>query len=162
MKIFRRIVITLLSLSISSCINQDQTQVAELTRQMEDLRPGLGEIMLGIQQHHAKLYYAGSAANWELADYELGEIRENLDDAQKLHPQFKEVKEPLTQLIPAMTKPSLRAVAASIQHKSRTEFAESFQALTVSCNQCHQAAGHAFVVIQRPTLPAFTNQKFSP
>ena len=42
--------------------------------------PGLGEFMVSIQMHHGKLWFAGKNGNWELANFELGEIRETLDD----------------------------------------------------------------------------------
>jgi hypothetical protein len=41
--------------------------------------PGLGEFMSSIQVHHAKLWFAGQAQNWELANFEIAEIKESLD-----------------------------------------------------------------------------------
>src|SRR6201998_3266352 len=84
-----------------------ETKIADMEKTIEDLKPGLGEIMGVIQQHHAKLYYAGTKANWPLAEYELGEIQESLDNAMKFYPKFKDVSLPLTELIPTMTKASL-------------------------------------------------------
>ncbi|HQT27620.1 MAG TPA: hypothetical protein PLK99_13680, partial [Burkholderiales bacterium] len=52
--------------------------------------PGMGEIMGATQMRHAKLWFAGKEKNWPLANYELGEIREGLDDAVLYHPVFKE------------------------------------------------------------------------
>ena len=49
----------------------------------DNYKPGLGEFMSGIQVHHAKLWFAGTAANWKLADFEVGEIKETLDDVEK-------------------------------------------------------------------------------
>ncbi|HYS48851.1 MAG TPA: hypothetical protein VEM36_08765 [Xanthobacteraceae bacterium] len=43
--------------------------------------PGLGEIMTLTQMRHLKLWFAGDAKNWELADYELDELKEGFDDA---------------------------------------------------------------------------------
>jgi hypothetical protein len=40
-----------------------EAKVAELEKSIDDLKPGLGEIMGVIQQHHAKLYYAGTLAS---------------------------------------------------------------------------------------------------
>jgi len=37
-----------------------------------------------------------------------------------------------------------------------------FDRLTAGCNECHLAAHHGFLVIQRPTAPPFTNQNFAP
>src|ERR1700733_11347198 len=47
-------------------------------------QPGLGEIMALQQMRHIKLWFAGHAANWPLADYEIGELNEGFDDVQKL------------------------------------------------------------------------------
>src|SRR5262249_19825377 len=47
---------------------------------------GLGEIMSLQQMRHLKLWFAGNAANWELADYELDELKEGFDDVLKRFP----------------------------------------------------------------------------
>ena len=39
--------------------------------------PGLGEYMTTIQLHAGKLWFAAKASNWELANYELDELKEN-------------------------------------------------------------------------------------
>src|ERR1700743_1773713 len=58
-----------------------QARIDSLQQQLDNAyRPGLGEFMSGIQVHHAKLWFAGSAGNWKLADFEVGEITEALDD----------------------------------------------------------------------------------
>ena len=139
-----------------------EAKVADLEKAVDDLKPGLGEIMGVIQQHHAKLYYAGTKANWPLADYELSEIQESLDDAMKFYPKFKDVPVPLTELIPTMTKASLAQVRAAIEQKNGKSFAQSFGALSASCSNCHEAANHPFVRIQAPSDAMFSNQKFAP
>jgi hypothetical protein len=139
-----------------------EAKVADLEKTVDDLKPGLGEIMGVIQQHHAKLYFAGTKANWPLADYELDEIQESLDDAMKFYPKFKEVPVPLTELIPTMTKASLGQVRAAIGQKNQKSFVQAFGALSASCSNCHEAANHPFVKIQTPTEAMFSNQKFAP
>ena len=42
----------------------------------KELAPGLGEYMTTIQLHAGKLWFAAKASNWELADYELDELKE--------------------------------------------------------------------------------------
>jgi hypothetical protein len=139
-----------------------EAKVADMQKTIDDLKPGLGEIMGVIQQHHAKLYYAGTKANWPLAEYELGEIQESLDDAMKFYPRFKDVQVPLTELIPTMTKASLAQVRVAIERKNEKSFKQAFGALCESCSNCHQAANHPFVKIQAPTEAMFSNQKFVP
>src|SRR6202451_4323006 len=46
--------------------------------------PGLGEIMTLQQLRHIKLWFAGHAGNWPLADYEIGEVNEGFEDVDKL------------------------------------------------------------------------------
>ena len=36
--------------------------------------PRIGDIMILMQIRHAKLWFAGNARNWELADFELDEL----------------------------------------------------------------------------------------
>jgi len=44
--------------------------------------PGLGEFMGRIQVDHAKLWLAGEARNWELAGYQLSELKEVFSDVK--------------------------------------------------------------------------------
>src|ERR1700733_16219163 len=46
--------------------------------------PGLGEIMTLQQLRHIKLWFAGRAGNWPLADYEMGELNEGFENVTKL------------------------------------------------------------------------------
>jgi hypothetical protein len=48
--------------------------------------PGLGEFMTFTQVRHAKLWLAGNAGNWELADYEIDELKEGLENVAKYVP----------------------------------------------------------------------------
>jgi hypothetical protein len=59
--------------------------------------PGLGEFMGRIQADHAKLWLAGEARNWELAGYELGELKEVFSDVQDFVPRYQNV--PVGQMI---------------------------------------------------------------
>jgi hypothetical protein len=49
----------------------------------EPYRPGLGEFMAATQLRHAKLWFAGKMNNWDLAAYEIDEIKEGLEDRRK-------------------------------------------------------------------------------
>ncbi len=140
-----------------------EAKVATLEQQVNETKPGLGEIMGVIQQHHAKLYYAGTKANWPLAAYELNEIQESLDDAMQLYPnEFKEVRVPLPELIRAMTKPAIAQVQEAIQQKNEKSFVQAYQALSVSCSNCHAAANDPFIRIKVPAAGMFSDQEFAP
>src|ERR1700737_2796671 len=51
--------------------------------------PGLGEFMGRIQVDHAKLWLAGQARNWELADYELTGLKEGFWAGEVFVPGFQ-------------------------------------------------------------------------
>jgi hypothetical protein len=121
--------------------------------------PRLGEIMGATQIRHAKLWFAGQAGNWDLARYELGEIREGLNDAARFDPVFKGI--PVASLLMKFSDQPLEDVGIAIESRDSTKFRESFDKLTDACNACHKEAGRGFIVIQRPTMQPFSNQEFS-
>jgi hypothetical protein len=118
-------------------------------------KPGLGEFMSGIQVHHAKLWFAGSAENWKLADFEVGEIKETLDDVEKYCSDRPEVSS-----LP-MIRPAVDSVSAAIGAGNLPAFNRAFTLLTTFCNNCHRATKHEFNVIKVPDSPPFTNQVYT-
>jgi hypothetical protein len=133
-----------------------QAQVDSLQRKLDDAyKPGLGEFMSGIQVHHAKLWFAGTAGNWKLADFEIGEIKEALDDISRFCAHRPEI----TSL--PMIRPAVDSVAAAVGAGNGPAFRSAFTLLTTTCNNCHRATKHEFNVIKTPETPPFTNQVFT-
>ena len=122
--------------------------------------PGLGEIMTLTQMRHLKLWLAGSAKNWDLADYELDELKEGFEDAAKYFERVDDI--PIADLISSSVRPELPELKKAIDARDGTKFAAAFDKLTAACNSCHQAAKHGYIVIQRPTSSPFPNQSFAP
>ncbi|MBI5238077.1 MAG: cytochrome c [Deltaproteobacteria bacterium] len=147
----------LMAMMLSACALKNE----RLENQADAWKPGLGEIMGVIQQHHAKLYYSANARNWALAEYQVGEIQEGLETAVRLYPQFKEVKG-LSVLIPAATKEDMENLSQAVKKKNLDDFLAAYNKLTNSCNACHNEANRGFIVIQAPTSLEFSNQKFEP
>src|SRR5690348_11640756 len=94
------------SLILLSCSQQTnstkelQVRIDSLEKKLSNsYKPGLGEFMSGIQVHHAKLWFAGQNQNWELADFELHEIMEALDDIKNFNTDRPEIKS-LTMIYP--------------------------------------------------------------
>jgi hypothetical protein len=122
--------------------------------------PGLGEFMGRIQADHAKLWLAGEARNWELAGYQLSELKEVLSDVQDLIPHYQNV--PVGQMIDAIITGTIADLEGAIATRDFSKFSTSFDKLTAACNSCHQAANRAYIAIRRPTQSNFSNQDFSP
>jgi hypothetical protein len=122
--------------------------------------PGFGEFMSATQVRHAKLWFAGDARNWDLAVFELDEIKEGLEDATRLHPTHEGI--PVADMIKANLDAPLSGLAKAIEAKDKNGFTRAFDVLTAACNACHAAAAHAFIKIKRPTAPPVSNQDFAP
>jgi hypothetical protein len=125
----------------------------------EGYAPGLGEFMAMQQMRHAKLWFAGKNRNWDLADYELDELREGFDDVVRLHPSYEKI--PVADLVGTVMKTPLVDLAKAIEAKNSARFSRAFDGLTAACNACHRAAHHAFIVIRRPAKSTFSNQEFA-
>ncbi len=146
-----------------SC-NQSSNETATLQKQVDSLqnqikntyKPGLGEFMSDIQVHHAKLWFAGKYGNWDLANFEVGEIQEDLDDIPKYCSDRPEVKSI------GMIDPAIESVSAAIKDKDQNKFDSSFILLTATCNDCHKATNHGFNRIKIPDIPPVSNQVFRP
>ena len=119
-------------------------------------KPGLGEFMTGIQEHHAKLWFAGTNKNWKLADFEVHEIGETLDDIKKYCTDRPEVKSI------GIIDPAISNINTAIQKKDLASFKSGFVTLTNNCNSCHKDNQHGFNIITIPSAPPVTNQDFRP
>lgn len=122
--------------------------------------PGLIEFMAHVQSHHAKLWLAGNARNWELADFQAAELKELLEDITKRIPVYKDV--PVGKMIESTTMPPISEIEGAIKARDGKAFATAFDKLTTACNACHEAANRSFIVIQRPATSPFPNQSFAP
>lgn len=122
--------------------------------------PGLEQFMNVILMEHNKLWFAGQARNWPLAEYELGEMKEVMGDIQDFVPVFKSL--PLAEMLDAVIVKEIVDLEKAIAAKDVKKFSAGYDNLNAACNACHQATENGFVVIKRPTTPAFTNQDYQP
>ena len=128
----------------------------------EAYTPGLGEIMTLQQMRHTKLWLAGQANNWDLADYEIKELGEGFDDVVKFHPTHEESPVDPKDAIPRMVTAPVNDLKAAVMKKDKKAFQEGYDALTKACNDCHKATNFGFNVVQRPATNPYPNQVFAP
>jgi hypothetical protein len=151
----------LLLIPVAAC-NSNQKETKTLGSRIDSLqqklndsyKPGLGEFMSGIQVHHAKLWFSGINENWELADFEVHEIMESVDNIKKYQAERIESKS-----LP-MLEPSLDSVNAAVKQKDLSSFKTAFVLLTGTCNNCHKAVNYSFNEVKIPDTPPFSNQIF--
>lgn len=150
------------ALLFTTACNQQGTSAAHLQSQIDSLqtklndayKPGFGEFMSSIQIHHNKLWFAGQGQNWKLADFEIHEIEESIEDIEKYQTERKESKQI------EMIKPALDSVLSAIAHKNSAAFKSSYLLLTNTCNSCHRATNFEFNQVKIPDSPPFSNQVF--
>lgn len=150
MKLRISIAALLVCFAASLAIAQSGADVAA-----EPYAPRLGDIMNALQVRHLKLYFAGRAQNWELADFELRQLREGLSEAALLYPGI-----PATNVTTLATP--IQSIADAIKTKDVRKFTDAVGQFTDGCNACHQTMGRKFIVIRLPTEQPFTNQVFAP
>ncbi len=165
MKYFIKICLLLIAVALfSGCGNSNseklQKQVDSLSVELQKVKtkykPGLGEFMTGIQLHHSKLWFAGINKNWDLAKFELDEIRELMQTAKELLPERSE-----TEVLPILIPP-LDSLGNSIDQKNVDKFKSDYKNLTGTCNDCHQTVNYPFNVIKIPTREPVVDQEFKP
>ncbi|MBR0715909.1 hypothetical protein [Bradyrhizobium liaoningense] len=121
-----------------------------------DYVPKLGDIMSAAQARHQKLWLAGKAQNWELAAYELHQLKASLVEAALLYSGI-----PVSNV--TTLEPSLQSVSDAIGAKDGRKFAKALGELTEGCNACHRSMGRSFVVMRVPVdQQPFGNQAFQP
>jgi hypothetical protein len=114
--------------------------------------PHLSEIMVQQQMRHIKLWFAGDAGNWPLADYEIDQLKDGFDDVAKLLGG---------DIAQQHVSGAISQLEKAIDSKDHAAFVSAFDGLSVGCNACHHTLDHAFIVIQRPVLLPYSDQNFS-
>jgi outer membrane murein-binding lipoprotein Lpp len=131
--------------------------------QVQAPKAELGQQMLNLQIRHARLWAAGENQNWLLAQFQLAELNEALDDvvaengdAAALQPQR------LADVLPMMMKPAVSRLRDAIDNHDTQAFESAYDGLSAACSGCHRIADHGFLVIQRPKTPVLDNLKAVP
>jgi hypothetical protein len=100
------------------------------------------------------LWTAGQQQNWELAAYELEQVKGGLTEAISFYTNI-----PVENV--GMIDPPITLLDKSIAAKNGAGFKKAFNELAAGCNACHQLIGRGFIVMTVPAVSPFSNQSFS-
>ena len=158
----RKISLIIIIASLISACSQQTGNTALLENRIDSLetkladtyKPGFGEFMGSIQAHHSKLWFAGTNQNWKLADFEIHEMKEAIDNIQKFATERNESK------MVSLLNPALDSVNNAIQQKNEMIFKSSFVFLTNTCNNCHKETNFEFNVVKIPETSHSSNPAF--
>lgn len=145
------------------CSQKPETSSEGLEERLKKLEiavPGVGAMMGSVQLHVAKLYFAGEAKNWKLAEFEIHEIEENLEKAATLRPGDNGVQ--LTGVFDAFERTQLAEMKKAIKQEDLKAFRRLYVESIEVCNSCHVSTGRPYLVITPPTAPPVPNQQWAP
>ena len=81
----------------------------------------------------------------------MREIFEEIQNYCADRPEIKDI---------GIIEPAFENMSQAIMRQNSKQFEDSFVELTVSCNTCHVATDHGYIVIKKPDSPQFSNQDF--
>ena len=124
-----------------------------------DFKPTLSDLMtMLIQPRHQKLWAAGQQRNWTLAAFQLREMRSGFDKIAATIPKYINID--LGPTFINIMDSQVRAVNSAITSQNSQLFMTAFGDLTASCNSCHEALNHGFLVMKVPEVTGYGNQDF--
>jgi hypothetical protein len=141
------------AIAVAGCVLAVSVASAQETSSGEGNEINIGDVMGFQQQRHLKLWFAGRAGNWPLAEYEIDKLKDGFADIDKLIGGGT---------VDNAVGAPIAALEKAIESKNKDAFVRAFDQLTTGCNSCHRTLDHAFIVIQRPEVSPFGNQTFAP
>ncbi len=135
-------------------------KAAEGHNEEEEHEVELAALMLRMQIHADKLYFAGNVSNWPLTNFYLHELEETLEEIAEA--KITEDGFAVSDAVQGFMGKPIEAMEAAAKTKDAAAFGTGYEQMVTACNGCHTASKHGFIVIQRPTRPIFTNQRFEP
>jgi hypothetical protein len=119
----------------------------EKLKTLAAIQPGLGSVMIEYSNRAGNVYYAAQAGNWGLAAYQLNEMTEIQEVAEKTRPARAKA-------LQGFEKSGLSPLAKDIVNQDATAFRGDFDKMVAQCNGCHRANGYGFIVYKLPDRPA--------
>jgi hypothetical protein len=126
-----------------------------------DFTPAMDDLMtMLVQPRHMKLYYAGQTKNWQMAAFQINELRGALARIGRTIPNYRNIS--VDTAVASIFADKLKAVDAAVKAADLAQFNTTYAEMTTACNDCHKGMEHAFLVIKVPDSGSFPDQEFRP
>jgi hypothetical protein len=123
--------------------------------ELEKREPNQAIAMTHLAYHFTNLWFAARHHNWPLADFYLGEARDNLKWAARIHPVREgpsgEVN--VAGIAEAVDNTELSTLAKSVRDQRSDDFVRAYDETLTACYACHRAIGKPYLRPHRPTSP---------
>ncbi len=120
----------------------------------------LGESMNTLARRFASLWFAMKFENRPLAEYELHEIEEVIEEITAT-PRIENGVD-ISPVLAEVNARSLGAVRSAIAADDFEAARRAYEATILACNSCHVMSRHEFIRIKVPTEPPVPNREFRP
>ena len=121
-------------------------------RNLSDIQPGLGTVMIEYSNRFTNIYYAAKGGNWDFAAYQLKEALEIQEVGEMTRPQFAAG-------LKNFENTYMTPVGDAILAQDFGQFKTAFNQATEGCNGCHTGYGFAYIQYDLPNkapTPALT------
>lgn len=144
-----------------------QGQVEELQKQVQALQglvPDQAAVMTHVAYHFSNLWFAIQNENWPLADFYLGETRNNLKWAVRAKPIRKTAAGDLSLagIAEGIDNGPFTDLKKAIDAKDRSRSVALYDQTLTACYACHKASEKPYLRPQRPVRPEVPIINFDP
>ena len=99
-------------------------------QQLSDIQPGLGTVMIEYGHRMSAMWFAEQAGNWDLAQYQLIEMREIQEVGETTRPARAAA-------LKSYESSFLDPLEKAIEAKDKAQFETAYNAAIQGCNSCH-------------------------
>lgn len=133
-------------------VEQLQVQI----KQLQGLVPDQAAVMSHVGYHFSNLWFAIEHENWALADFYLGETRNNVKWAVRAKPIRKNSagqEIDLAAIAQAVDNGPFTDMKKAIDAKQKTQCEKVYDETLTNCYGCHKASSKPYLRPQRPDHP---------
>jgi hypothetical protein len=128
-------------------------------QQIAEIQPGVGTVMIEYATRFNSLWFAVQKSNWEMAHYQILEMREIQKVGETTRPNRAVA-------LKSFESGFLDPIDKAVLGKDSNAFTAVYDAAIAGCNGCHVTSSssefktYKFVKITQPTAPDFSNLDF--
>jgi hypothetical protein len=130
--------------------------------ELSAIQPGLGTVMIEYSQRMAHVWFAGEAANWDMAHYQIIEMREIQEVGETTRP----ARAPA---LKSFESSFLDPLDAAVMTNDKAAFEAAYTSAIQGCNSCHGSQtsadfpqGFKFIKVQVPTNSVDSIYSYTP
>lgn len=114
--------------------------------QLTEIAPGLGVLMIEVGYRNWVMYYAADGGNWDLAAYQMKELKEAQEVAETTRPKRADA-------LKSFETSALGPLDEAIKAKDKAKFMAAWTKEVEGCNGCHASQGFTYIKWTLPPTP---------